>query len=119
MTGVSEPDYRSTMPWDVPAEDLRPLFRGLIALRNKNDTLALGTFRSVWAKGSLYIYRREWESKTVAVALNAGPAEAALPVLNTPDSAPILCWMYRDGVLGPFGCAVWSEGKQKQPAPIF
>lgn len=47
MTGVSEPDYRSAMPWDVPAEDLRPLFRSLIALRNKNDTLALGTFRSV------------------------------------------------------------------------
>lgn len=118
MTGVSEPDYRSAMPWDIPPEDLRPLFHDLIALRNKNDALALGTFRSVWVEGSLYIYQREWEGNTVTVALNAGPAEATLPLLNTPDSTPILRWMYRHGVLGPFGCAVWSEGNPKQSNPI-
>lgn len=113
-TGISEPDYRSAMPWDIPPEDMRPLFHDLIALRNKNDTLALGTFRSVWAKGSLYIYRREWEGKTITVALNAGLAEAPLPPLNTPDVTPTLCWTYGDGTLGPFGYAVWSEGKPKR-----
>ena len=108
VAGATEPDYRSAMPWNAPPEDLRPLLRDLAALRREDSVLVLGTFRSLWMEGSLYLYRRELGDTAVIVALNAGPSPAQLPPSIAPSPSPVLCCAYEGGTMGPFGYAVWK-----------
>lgn len=96
------------MPWNVPPEDLRPLLRDLATLQREDSVLVLGTFHSLWMKGSLYVYRRELGDTAVIVVMNAGPLPTQLPPSIAPNSSSVLSYAYEGGTMRPFGYAVWK-----------
>lgn len=108
VSGVMEPDYRGAMPWDAPPGDQRNFFRSLCALRRETDVLALGNYRTILARRRLYIFRRELDSRTVTVALNA---ENRTVDLNgaVPIAPPVLAQGWEPGQLGPYGYAIWKD----------
>lgn len=110
IAGITEMDYRSAMPWSGPPYDQQEFFHSLTSLRREDDTLVFGVFRSLWMDGNLYIYQRKLGDKSVVVALNAEATSAQMPLFVTPSSPPLLLQGYEDGIIGPFGYAVWKDG---------
>ena len=72
MTGVTEEEYRSPMPWAGDGGELLPFYRRAIALRREQPALRRGTFRTVFAQrgGGVYHYIRETEGGAVGVMMN-------------------------------------------------
>lgn len=108
IAGITETDYRSAMPWGDPPCAQQEFFRSLTSLRQENEALVSGAFRSLWMEGSFYIYCRKLGDIAVIVALNAGPAPVQLPPSIAPSHSPILCHAYERGRVGPFGYVVWK-----------
>lgn len=108
IAGITETDYRSAMPWGDPPCAQQEFFRSLTSLRQENEALVSGAFRSLWMEGSFYIYCRKFGDIAVIVALNAGPAPVQLPPSIAPSHSPILCHAYERGRVGPFGYVVWK-----------
>lgn len=108
ISGTDEENYRGAMPWNDPPCDLQDFFRSLTSLRQEDEVLALGCWRSLCTEGHLYVYERKLGNRTVTVALNAGPRPAHLS-FHPPDDGLRLSHGLDQRQLGPFGYAVWRE----------
>lgn len=108
VSGASEAQYRGPMPWNDPPYDLREFFRGLTSLRQEDDLLALGSWRTLCTEGRLYVYERKLGNRAVTVALNAGCRPVRLGAC-LPDVGPRLSQGWSAGNLEPFGYAVWRK----------
>lgn len=88
LDGGRDPDCRRTFPWDqidVPARaQTLEHYQKVTNLRHEYDALVLGDFETVYAKGDVYSYLREYGDQRVLVALNNGSTDArvTLPVGN-------------------------------------
>lgn len=108
VCGASESEYRGSMPWSAPPHNLREFFRQLTALRQEDDLLALGSWRTLSAEGQLYIYERRLGDRVITVALNGGNQPVFLKHHPSADSLHLSYGLSQQG-LGPFGYAVWRE----------
>ena len=105
MTGITEEEYRSPMPWEKDGGELLPFFRRAIALRHAQPALRRGTFRTVFAQkgGGVYHYIRETEDGAVGVMMNRSEEAVAA-------SAPgEILWQENAGrgILGAYGFMVY------------
>jgi cyclomaltodextrinase / maltogenic alpha-amylase / neopullulanase len=73
LVGALDPDSRRGFPvaadWD---RDLLDYHRRLIALRHRYPALRIGTYRSIYAQGSVYVFVRALDEVEILVAVNAG-----------------------------------------------
>lgn len=105
MTGVTEEEYRSPMPWEKDGGELLPFFRRAIALRHAQPALRRGTFRTVFAQkgGGVYHYIRETEDGAVGVMMNR--SEEAVQACAPGE----ILWQENAGrgILGAYGFIVY------------
>lgn len=111
MNGNREETLRGPMPWKYPAYDERAFFKELILLRKKNDALIFGTYHTLCATDDgLYMFERRYGDTTITVALNA--RDMTVKPDNMLQTEPVLACDVNDGIIGPFGYAVWKENTQ-------
>lgn len=87
MTGAHDPGSRAGFPWDRPGSwntGLLEAHRSLIALRRAHPALRAGSYRTVAATGSLYVFVREGDGDAVLVAVNAGDEASSAAVGVSP-----------------------------------
>ena len=79
MTGAADPDNRRDMRFDVSPEEAahRDRVAALVHLRRELPALRHGTYETMEATDTLWVFRRDAPGQTVVVALNTGaePAE--------------------------------------------
>ena len=85
LTGGHDPECRQGTPWAHPEswnESLREYIKTLVALRHRHPALRRGTFRTLHAEGSVYVFAREVEGEGLVGVLNTSdqPATLSLPV---------------------------------------
>ena len=71
------------MPWDQPetwSKSLRGYLKMLVALRHRHPALRRGTFRTLYAEGSLYAFERETEGERLVGVLNVADEPVTLSV---------------------------------------
>ncbi|MEX0269307.1 glycoside hydrolase family 13 protein [Leptolyngbyaceae cyanobacterium UHCC 1019] len=84
LAGAIDPDSRRGFPleadWD---QDFLDYHRQLIALRHAHPALRVGDYKTLYAKGDVYILARSLPTETIVVAVNAGTesATATLPAM--------------------------------------
>lgn len=73
LAGAIDPDSRRGFPpesdWDL---ELLSYHRQLIALRHAHPALRIGTYRSIYAQGSAYVFVRTLDEAEILVAVNVG-----------------------------------------------
>ena len=81
VQGVTEEEYRRPMPWDSGDGTLYAFFKKAIAMRLELTALRRGSFRMERAErdSRLLVFTRSYQSQTVTVCINVGPADALLP----------------------------------------
>ncbi|GGO00083.1 glycoside hydrolase family 13 protein [Saccharibacillus kuerlensis] len=84
IDGGPDPDCRKCMEWDESKQDLdlHAFYKKMIALRLEHSALRTGSFDFLHAEkgGSVVVYRRQDESGTFIVALNASEKEQSAEV---------------------------------------
>ncbi len=78
LTGGHDPECRQGTPWAQPEtwnESLRGYVKALVALRHRYPALRQGTFGTLHAEGSVYVFAREVEGERIVGVLNTS-AEA-------------------------------------------
>ncbi len=84
LEGGKDPQCRRAFPWEPHRwnHDLRAWVQRLIALRKRRPALIDGHLRRLLASGSpnVYVFARIHPQETILVAINAGPAPAALRI---------------------------------------
>lgn len=80
LAGGNDPACRGAFPWDREAwdEPLLAFVRALIRLRTAEPALRHGTTRVIAADGDAVAIERRIDGRTIVVAVNAGPSDAAL-----------------------------------------
>jgi cyclomaltodextrinase / maltogenic alpha-amylase / neopullulanase len=103
LVGALDPDSRRGFPaeaeWD---RDLLEYHRQLIGLRHTYPALRIGTYRSIYAVGSVYVFVRVLDDVKILVVVNAG-MESAKVTLNLMDLG---LKIRPEGLL--FGVAGWE-----------
>ncbi len=81
IRGISEPEYRSPMPWQTGTRGLHGFFKEAISMRHALAALRRGDFRMIDTQGapSLLAFLRRHRGQTVTVCINAGAVPAPLP----------------------------------------
>ena len=73
LAGAIDPDSRRGFPpesdWDL---ELLSYHRQLIALRHAHPALRIGTYRSIYAEGSAYVFVRTLDEVEILIAVNVG-----------------------------------------------
>lgn len=84
VQGVTEEEYRCSMPWKEGNESLYVFFKTAIAMRHDLVALGRGDFHMLCAErdSRLLAFTRAYQRQAVTVCINAGPKKAALPKLN-------------------------------------
>lgn len=93
---------------DMAAEDgVRAFYKRMIALRKATPALLSGSFKELYAKGSVYMFEREEGGERLIAAMNFSGRDAKLPgpvsgsaeICNYPGEtaadAPLRPWEYR------------------------
>jgi cyclomaltodextrinase / maltogenic alpha-amylase / neopullulanase len=84
MEGGRDPDCRRPFVWDWAQDSKRKAvherYTKLAAIRHAHPALRTGDFRTMHADGMLYGYVRSAGGEDFLVALNAGRADAAMPL---------------------------------------
>lgn len=76
VTGSKDPDDRRTYPWGSEDEQLIAHYQKVGAIRTKHqDVLAKGTIETVYAKGDVYVFARQYEKDVALIAVNRGNSE--------------------------------------------
>ena len=87
MTGANDPDNRRFMVWDGLAPEqlaLRDAVGGLVRLRRDTPALRTGTFETLYADDTAWLFRRTAPGSDVLVALNTGAADRTLSAAEVP-----------------------------------
>jgi glycosidase len=71
LYGFAENEYRQPMIWDGD-QGLLEFYKWSIKLRKENPSLSRGIYRTVYAEGRLFVFRRGDGQSAITVALNAG-----------------------------------------------
>lgn len=71
LNGLLEEEYRQPMIWDGDQE-LFEFYKWAISLRKESPALSRGSYAAIYAEGSLFVFKREYEGNTISVILNAG-----------------------------------------------
>ncbi len=74
VVGTKESDYRASMPWDNPNDELFEFFKKAIAIRKTCKPLKKGDFKVISAQkdSQLFAYSRTYNGESVIAYLNAG-----------------------------------------------
>ena len=108
LDGGHDPECRQAMPWDQPEgwnEGLQRYVETLVALRHRHPALRRGTFRTLYAEGSAYVFSREVDGEKVVGVLNVSDRPATptvqLPVPKATGLEPLFGEgvALRDGML--------------------
>ena len=100
MTGANDPDNRRFMVWDglSPAQLAhRDAVARLVRLRRDTPALRQGTFETLYADDTVWLYRRTAAGSDVLVALNTGATDRRL----TAAEVPMLRDARFDDLVGP------------------
>ena len=110
VQGVTEEEYRRSMPWKEGSESLYAFFKTAITMRHDLISLGRGDFHMLCAErdSRLLVFTRTYQQQTVTVCINAGSKTAALPKQNGS-----LYWSARleDGKLEGYGFSVFVDEK--------
>ncbi len=83
MEGLSEPEYRSPMPWDksCPLEDY---YKEWIHIRRNSKALSRGNYRTEYIDeaNKIYIFSRCYESEKIIIAMNLSEKEQVVESYN-------------------------------------
>ncbi len=101
IEGVLEDEYRHPMIWD-PTDDLHPLYRELMHLRQHEPALRKGDFHCLCAEGGLYIYTRKWGNEVITVKMNRSEREISASC----DGKMLWQNGWKDGILSPYGALI-------------
>jgi len=97
-TGGENAGFTSGKPWlqinanytDINVEKdtsnsggIYSFYKKMIAFRKSSDVLLCGSFREIYAKGSVYIFEREYEGKKLAAVYNFSKNKKRIPVKLT------------------------------------
>ncbi|MEG1752357.1 MAG: glycoside hydrolase family 13 protein [Christensenella sp.] len=109
--GVTEPEYRQSMPWGNESNLL--LFFKQANLLRENLDVTCGSYKVLQAeKGSMvYIVERKTDAKSVVLLLNAGISPEKLKNDNIPQYCPMLSHGYSSDTVSEYGYAVWVREK--------
>ena len=93
---------------DMASEDsVHAFYKRLIAFRKATDVLRFGNFSERFAKGSVYVFMREYEGKRLAACFNFSRKPCPIPTVfdgsvalcnypgDTAADAPLRAWEYR------------------------
>jgi neopullulanase len=84
LEGGPDPDCRRPFPWNWESDPrrvaLHAYYRKLTRARHASPALRTGTFRALHADGMQYAYARSGGGEDFVVALNAGKADAEVPI---------------------------------------
>lgn len=73
VTGSKDPDNRRTYPWGSEDQDLLDHYKKVGQIRRQHlDVLAHGDIRTVYAKGDVYVFARQYGQETALIAINRG-----------------------------------------------
>lgn len=73
-------------------DGIHAFYKEAIALRKRSDILQWGDYEELYAKGSVYIYRRRYEGRSLTAVCNFASREKKLP-MNIPG--PVVLSNYR------------------------
>jgi glycosidase len=95
MTGAADPDNRRDMRWGdevTPEESAhRERIAALVQLRQRLPALRHGTYETLTATDTLWVYRRDVPGQTVVVAINTGTEAAEVTASGAwPDAEDAL-----------------------------
>ena len=87
MEGGKDPFNRLCYPWHAQDKDMIDFYQRLSGLHKAHPALRYGSCSVIYAKGSVLVYQRELEGKTVLVLINQGatPIRHPLPYLSATD----------------------------------
>lgn len=110
VQGVTEEEYRRSMPWKEGSGSLNAFFKTAITMRHDLIALGRGDFHMLCAErdSRLLVFTRVYQRQTVTVCINAGPETAALPKRDGS-----IYWSARleDGELEGYGFGVFVDEK--------
>lgn len=94
IMGVTEDEYRSSMPWENRPEELHDFYRKWIKVRRESTALGRGSYQTLAAidEQELYVFERRSEKERVLVVLNAGEEKRQI------DLSPYLGTSYEEWV---------------------
>lgn len=94
IMGVTEDEYRSSMPWGNRPEELHDFYRKWIKVRRESTALGRGSYQTLAAidEQELYVFERRSEKERVLVVLNAGEEKRQI------DLSPYLGTSYEEWV---------------------
>lgn len=94
IMGVTEDEYRSSMPWENRPEELHDFYRKWITVRRESTALGRGSYQTLAAidEQELYVFERRSEKERVLVVLNAGEEKRQI------DLSPYLGTSYEEWV---------------------
>lgn len=74
IQGVTEEEYRSSMPWNKGNVELKEFFKKAIKMRKELEALRQGNFHMISAESgsNVIIYSREYRNERVTVCINCG-----------------------------------------------
>jgi len=80
LVGGEDPDCRRCFPWDrvSPAHPILATFKMLVSLRKEEEAIRRGGLRFYYGQGRSLVLGCPHEEREIILALNAGPAEAAV-----------------------------------------
>jgi len=90
MEGGHDPDCRRGFPWDESQwdKDLLGNLKRTIGIRKENPTLRHGDFRRLWSDHGVYAFSRNYNDKSIVVALNASESPQQIHVTYEPKKVP-------------------------------
>lgn len=80
LDGGHDPDCRKAFPWQENKwdQDLLQFAKACAHLRADHEALRRGTYRRLFAEGSVIAYARSYKNKTITVALNVSEFEQTI-----------------------------------------
>lgn len=73
VTGSKDPDNRRTYPWGNEDKDLLEHYKKVGQIRHRHmNLLAHGDIETVYAKGDVYVFARQYGQETALIAINRG-----------------------------------------------
>ncbi|MBE6830674.1 MAG: alpha-glycosidase [Ruminococcaceae bacterium] len=113
LSGETELGYRQPMNWEHDGGMLTDLYKSLIKLRRSNDTLTLGTYKTVSAESGsgIYIFERRLNENIITIALNCSSQPACIGNYVNDKSTVLLQKNLDKNMLTAWGFAIIDNSK--------
>lgn len=92
MVGGYDPDCRRCMIWDEESRNssIFNFYKKLIYLRKENEELRYGTYRTLYARGGVIGFKREYNGKSIFVIINNSSKKSAISLDGISEKSDIL-----------------------------